>query len=183
MTGRIDDALSTMDEALAHARELKHANTVGISLLYRIMLKQQMGLRDEVAADTVEALDYCGRMGVNTPASYISMIANWANRDVDASRSVYEIHNMVGAQLGMTYYRSLGVDVCIETGDMDSAREILQPALEQARHMGERYWLPQLLRLQSKISAATGDGDPAVPLMEAAEKLKPEARSFWKPLS
>jgi len=79
---------------------------------------------------------------------------------------------MVGAQLGMTYYRSLGVDVCIETGDMDSAREILQPALEQARHMGERYWLPQLLRLQSKISAATGDGDPAVPLMEAADEAQ-----------
>lgn len=183
MTGRIDQAMTAMDDALAHARELKHTNTVGLALLYRIMLKQQMGLRDEVTRDAAEALDYCGRMGVSTPTSYISMIANWAKRDVDASRGVYEIHDMVGAQLGMTYYRSLGVDVCIETGDLERAREILKPAMEQARHRGERYWLPQLLRLQSKIVLASGDGDPTSPLREAAVEARTTGASLLEALA
>ena len=183
MTGRAKDALKEANEALQHAQELKHTNTVGLALLYRIMLKQQMGLRDEVAREAAEALDYCGRMGVSTPTSYISMISNWANRDVEASRGVYEIHDMVGAQLGMTYYRSLGAEVCIETGDLESAQEILQSALNQARSMGEKYWLPQLLRLQANISVRTGKTDAGNHLMEAIDEARKSGASLLESLA
>ncbi|WP_424985564.1 AAA family ATPase [Microbulbifer sp. S227A] len=151
MCGRRAEADAAADHAVSHARELNHTNTLGMSLLYRVMLKQQNGLREEVAKDAAEALEYCTRMGVSTPTSYIAMIANWARGDVAASQEIYEIHNMIGAQLGMTYYRSLGVENAIEAGDMETAQHILDVALDQARNTGEGYWLPQLLRLQARI--------------------------------
>ncbi|MEY8829759.1 adenylate/guanylate cyclase domain-containing protein [Sedimentitalea sp. XS_ASV28] len=153
MTGRRTEADVAVDQAVSHARELNHTNTIGMSLLYRIMLKQQNGLREEVAEEAAEALEYCNRMGVSTPTSYIAMISNWARGDVAASQEIYEIHNMIGAQLGMTYYRSLGVENAIDAGNLETAQHILDVALHQARNTGEAYWLPQLLRLQARIEA------------------------------
>lgn len=170
MTGRSTEAVAAADTALAHARSLNHTNTIGIALLYQIMLKQQNGLREEVEADAAEALDYCARMGVSTPTSYIAMIANWAHGNVEGSQEIYDVHKMVGAQLGMTYYRSLGAENAIDAGDLDVAREILGVALDQARNAGEGYWLPQLLRLQARTEA-----DPAIALnclTEAIEKAR-----------
>jgi len=63
---------------------------------------------------------------------------------------------MLGAWLGMTYYRALGAENAVESGDFATAQEILDPALEQARNTGEEYWLPELLRLQARIDAGTG---------------------------
>ncbi|MDU9002901.1 AAA family ATPase [Sedimentitalea todarodis] len=166
MTGRKTEATAAADDALSHARSLNHTNTIGMSLLYRIMLKQQNGMRDEVAQDAAEALDYCARMGVSTPTSYIAMIANWAQGDVAASQEIYKVHNMIGAQLGMTYYRSLGAENAIDAGDMDTAGEILSVALDQARNTGEGYWLPQLLRLQARI-----DSDATVARLREASEL------------
>lgn len=170
MTGRSTEAVAAAEAALSHARALKHTNTIGIALLYQIMLKQQNGLRAEVEDDAAEALRYCARMGVSTPTSYIGMIANWALGNVAASQEIYDVHKMVGAQLGMTYYRSLGAENAIDAGDLDVAREILDVALEQARNTGERYWLPQLLRLQARIE--TDPGTALACLTEAIEKAR-----------
>lgn len=170
MTGRNSEATAAADEALSHARSLNHTNTIGMSLLYRIMLKQQNGMREEVAHDVPEALDYCARMGVSTPTSYIAMIANWANRDVAASQQIYEVHNMIGAQLGMTYYRSLGAENAIDANDMDTASAILNVALDQARNTGEGYWLPQLQRLKARME--TNADVARTHLMEATERAR-----------
>lgn len=170
MTGRKTEATAAADDALSHARSLNHTNTIGMALLYQIMLKQQNGMRDEVAHDALEALDYCARMGVSTPTSYIAMIANWAQGDVVASQEIYKVHNMIGARLGMTYYRSLGAENAIDAGDIDTANEILSDALDQARNTGEGYWLPQLLRLQARIET---DPDLArAHLREAIEQAR-----------
>lgn len=151
ITGRRTEAVLTADAALSHARELNHTNTIGIALLYQIMLKQQNGMKKMVSSDAAEALQYCERMGVSTPTSYIAMISNWSRGDFVTSQEIYEMHNMIGAQLGMTYYRSLGAENAIDAGDYATAKQILDTALEQARITGEKYWLPQLLRLQSRI--------------------------------
>ena len=98
------------------------------------------------------------------------MIANWNHHDVEASRENYEIHNMIGAQLGMSYYRSLGAENAIDTGDLNTASEILGAALNQARNTGEGYWLPQLLRLQSRIE--TDPNAALTHLVEAVEKAR-----------
>lgn len=156
MKGRITEAMEAAEASLAHARNLEHTNTIGISMLYVTMIKQQLGMRDVVAKETAEALEYCAQMGVTTPTSYIAMIANWAQNNVEGSREIYGVHDMLGAWLGMTYYRSLGAENSVDMGDFKTAQEILDPALEQARTTGEEYWLPELLRLQARIDAGTG---------------------------
>lgn len=168
ITGRDTEALQEAQAALDHARAINHTNTIGLALLYVIMLHQQRGERDAAARLAGEALAYCDRMGVSTPTSYIALIANWAAGDVDGSVKLFGIHDALGAHLGLTYYRSLAVENCIEAGDMARASEVLAPALEQAETTGERYWLPRLLALKARIALALGNGDAVKLLKESA---------------
>ena len=172
MTGRDAEALREARAALDHARAINHTNTIGLALLYVIMLHQQRGEREEVARLAEEALAYCDRMGVSTPTSYIALIANWAAGNIDGSEELFAVHLALGAKLGLTYYRSLAVENCIEAGDAKRAAELLAPALEQARETGERYWLPRLLALEARVANMTGDGDPIASLEAAADEAR-----------
>jgi predicted ATPase len=157
ITGRGDEAVREAESALAHARSINHANSVGMGLLYCMIVRQQQGERDVVEELGRETQAYCGRMGVTTPRSYAAMIANWASGDVDSSLAIFDVHAVVGAHLGMTYYRSLAAENAIDAGHLDTARAILEPALLQAAETGERYWEPQLLRLQGRLALAAGE--------------------------
>jgi len=171
ITGRGAAALAASEGALADARSVNHVNSIGMAYLYLVMLRQQRGERDEVARLSAEALAYCERTGVSTPTSYIAMIANWARGDIDASTQIHDIHATIGARLGMTYYHGLAVENAIESGDAARARDLLAPALEQARTTGERYWLAHLLRLAARIETLAG-GAPRPPLEQAVETAR-----------
>jgi len=159
ITGRSTEAVREAEAALAHAREINHANSVGMGLLYLMMVRQQRGERAAVVEIGHETQAYCDRMGVTTPRSYASMIANWANGDIEGSLGIFDVHAALGAHLGMTYYRSIAAENAIDAGRLDTARAILDPALRQAAATGEKYWEPQLLRLQARIARSGGDPD------------------------
>jgi class 3 adenylate cyclase len=159
ITGRSAEAVREAEAALAHAREINHANSVGMGLLYCMIVRQQRGERAAVAELGRETQAFCGRMGVTTPSSYAAMIANWASGDVDDSLAIFDIHAAIGAHLGMTYYRSLAAENAVAAGRPDTASAILEPALRQVAETGERYWEPQLLRLRARITRTSGEPD------------------------
>jgi predicted ATPase/class 3 adenylate cyclase len=159
ITGRSTEAVREAEAALAHAREINHANSVAMALLYGMIVRQQRGERAKVAELGRETQAYCGRMGVTTPRSYAAMIANWASGDVEGSLGIFDVHAAVGAHLGMTYYRSLAAENAVDAGRLDVAIAILEPALQQAASAGERYWEPQLLRLRARIARSSGEPD------------------------
>jgi predicted ATPase len=159
ITGRSTEAVREAEAALAHAREINHANSVAMALLYGMIVRQQRGERAKVAELGRETQAYCGRMGVTTPRSYAAMIANWASGDVEGSLGIFDVHAAVGAHLGMTYYRSLAAENAVDAGRLDVAIAILEPALQQAASAGERYWEPQLLRLRARIARSGGEPD------------------------
>jgi predicted ATPase/class 3 adenylate cyclase len=173
ITGRSSEALAEAEAALAHARAINHANSIGMALLYMMLVRQQRGERAIVAALGRETAAFCERMGVSTPSSYAAIIANWAAGDVDGSLQIFAIHDAIGAQLGMTYYRSLAADNALDAGEVQTARAILAPALEQAATTGERYWQPQLGRLVARSLVAEGDEKAAAAtLVEAAAEAR-----------
>ncbi|MEO1018886.1 MAG: AAA family ATPase, partial [Pseudomonadota bacterium] len=172
ITGRSDEAVVEAEESVAHARRINHANTIGIALLYVMLIRQQRGETDLVAELGAETLSFCERMGVTTPSSYAAIIANWVKGDVEGSQGIFAVHDAIGAHLGMTYYRSLAAENAIIAGRLDDARTILEPALKQAATTGERYWEPQLMRLQARIALAEGQPETIAAdlLREAAGK-------------
>jgi predicted ATPase/class 3 adenylate cyclase len=157
ITGRSAEAVQEAEAALVHAREINHANSVAMALLYGMIVRQQRGERAMVAELGRETQAYCERMGVTTPCSYAAMIANWASGDVEGSLAIFDVHAAVGAHLGMTYYRSLAAENAVDAGRLDTASAILGPALQQAASAGERYWEPQLLRLRARIAQSSGE--------------------------
>jgi class 3 adenylate cyclase len=174
ITGRSADAVHEAEAALAHAREINHANSVGMGLLYCMCVRQQRGEREAVVELGRETQAYCVRMGVTTPRSYAAMIANWASGDVESSLAIFDVHSAIGAHLGMTYYRSLAAENAVDAGRPDTASAILEPVLRQAAETGERYWEPQLLRLRARIAATGGEADDvaAAHLKRAVEMAK-----------
>ncbi len=173
ITGRSAEALAEAEAALAHARAINHANTIGMAMLYVMLVRQQRGEREAVAELGRETSDYCERMGVTTPSSYAALVTNWARRDVATSLGIFEIHAAIGAHLGMTYYRSLAVENALDAGDAETAGALLAPALEQAVTTGERYWLPQLRRLAARVALVSGRREAAVAaLADAAAEAR-----------
>ncbi len=162
ITGRGTEGLREAEAAVAHARSINHANSVGIAMLFLMMIHQQRGDRERVIELGRETQAFCERMGVTTPMTYAAMIANWASGDLEGSLGIFDMHKAIGAHLGMTYYRSLAVENAIDGGRLDDAEAILAPALQQAAEAGERYWEPQLLRLKAGIARARGGDDEAV---------------------
>ncbi len=121
ITGRSQEALAEAEAALAHARTINHANTIGMAMLYVMLVRQQRGEREAVAALGRETSEYCERMGVTTPSSYATLVTNWALRDVATSLGVFEVHAAIGAHLGMTPYCSLAVENALDAGDAGTA--------------------------------------------------------------
>jgi len=76
----------------------------------------------------------------------------------------------------------LGAENAIDAGDLGTAREILGVALKQARNTGEGYWMPQLLRLQSRIVSDEPDAALAH-LAEAVEKARSTGAFMLEALS
>ncbi|HMQ21372.1 MAG TPA: hypothetical protein PKE00_02720, partial [Planctomycetota bacterium] len=51
--------------------------------------------------------------------------------------------------------------VCMQLGEAEAARYHLDQARAEARGTGERFWLPEILRMQAGLAQARGDVDAA----------------------
>ena len=74
ITGRSAEALAEAEAALAHARAINHANTIGMAMLYVMLVLQQRGEREAVEVLGRETAGFCERMGVTTPSSYAALV-------------------------------------------------------------------------------------------------------------
>jgi len=69
-----------------------------------------------------------------------------------------------GSRLKLPYYRGLMAELLVQIGRMDEARGLVEEGLSQAERTGERWFLPELLRLRASMLARTRAG------VEAAEQ-------------
>ncbi len=149
--GDADGALQLAQQAVLHAQELKHANTIGLAMLYLMMVHQERGERQRVEELGRETLAFCERFGVATPSSYARMIHNWAIGDVDTSLHIIPVHKAIGARLGLTYYMALIAESAAAVGRYDEALALIAECVQQAEQMAERYYLPELHRLRGQV--------------------------------
>ncbi len=63
--------------------------------------------------------------------------------------------------LGCPYRLTQVASVCMQLGEAEAARYHLDQARAEARGTGERFWLPEILRMQAGLAQARGDVDAA----------------------
>jgi len=154
LQGHAGHAVARVDEAVAWARHVDHASSTALALFYVVMIAQQRGDRDTVLRVTQEILEMDARHGLPAQAAYAAMMNSWAVRDEARLRGALDYMQAAGLGLGLSAYRSLIAELCIERGDFAGALAELDAIWAIARETEEGYWLPELLRMRGNCLRA-----------------------------
>jgi DNA-binding SARP family transcriptional activator/tetratricopeptide (TPR) repeat protein len=161
--GRAADADATMREALRVAAELDDPMTTGyVRAFDAILAALEPGLRD--LHDTVGALDTVTRtMRIGYFAVVAQLLRGWRDVCDGDPRGVVSIREAVerfrvDQPLHLTLALSLLARAHLRLGDVASARAAVAEGLARTEESGQRYLLPELLRIDAELRAAAGDG-------------------------
>lgn len=176
--GFAEEALACAHEAVAHAREIKHTHSLGMTLLYLAMLHHLR--RDSVPCGEAsrELLELCERTGLPF-GPYATFLSEWALQDVEASTSLLAFLEDHQLRLGLTYYRSLIAESEAARGNLDYATALIETSLAAADQTDERYYLSELWRLKGTFLAAAG-GATALPAEACFDRAIADARQYGK---
>lgn len=160
--GRTSAALALAERALAAADDRGHANTLALVLLFYGVLSQERGMASETAAvaDRLNAL--CAKHGLQQWSVLGVMQRTWADvmaggRDLSALRQGVELYAAIGANMSMTYWKSLLAEAQAKLGELTAALGTVDECIASARAASELFYLPQLLRLRGQWLLAMGE--------------------------
>jgi ATP/maltotriose-dependent transcriptional regulator MalT len=160
--GRATDAGETMREALRAATELDDPMTTGyVRAFDAILAALEPRHRDLGAA--VDELDSVTRaMHIDYFAIVARFLRGWHDvldgdlRGVDAIRAATDRLRQ-GQPLHLTLGLSLLARAHLQAGDPTSGRAVVTEALSWTETSGQRYLLPELLRVDAQLHARDGD--------------------------
>ncbi|MEY4749729.1 MAG: hypothetical protein RIQ60_1943 [Pseudomonadota bacterium] len=156
--GEADAARAHIDRAVDYGHEIGHANSIGLAMLFRATLFHEFGDRATTEAAARETMQYCERFGVATPMSYVSMVLMWSTGDLDGMKKTLDLHKLIGATLGFTFYASQAIDCALNIGRFDDARQLLDACFAFAEEKREVYWLARLHLLRARLMLSIGGG-------------------------
>ncbi|MDI1480352.1 TOMM system kinase/cyclase fusion protein [Polyangium sp. y55x31] len=157
MMGYPERALAQGMAALARARELKHANSLGFALVYVAGLRHYRREPEHVRELSSELIDVGERMGLDPWRIVGITLVAWAERDVEAaSRSVSMYHSFAG-QTALPYWISLVAESEAAQGRLGDAIARLRQDLALAAELRELYYVAELHRLLGTYLLAQGE--------------------------
>ncbi|MDI1430142.1 TOMM system kinase/cyclase fusion protein [Polyangium sorediatum] len=144
--------------ALAWARELKHANSLGLALVYLAGLRHYRGEPEHVRELATELIDLGERMGLAPWKILGTVLGAWVEHDVEAgSRCLSMLHASSG-QTAMPYWSSLVAESEAAVGRIGDALARLRWGLVLAAELRESYYVAELHRLLGTYLLAQGNG-------------------------
>jgi tetratricopeptide (TPR) repeat protein len=168
------DAISLAARAWSH--ETKHTSSEGLAHFYRLKLLQWRGEREKIIAEAQAALELTRRYGLSTHTAVCQMVLSWALRDAEGVRQAIAFQASIGLELGKSYCNYLLAEVELDAGRYSAARDVIEEILTWGLSTGERYMLPELLRLKSLCLRGQGDEEGReAPLREAISMARGQA--------
>jgi TOMM system kinase/cyclase fusion protein len=152
LMGFPDQAFARATAAAAWARELNHVSSLALGLNYVSMAHQLRGERDELVRTADSVIELANRHGLPAHATYSGILRCWATRDVEGLKQNLGILEMLGFELGLSYYRALVPELEAEAGKHGEALARVEQILARARETGETYWIPDLLRMAGVLT-------------------------------
>jgi TOMM system kinase/cyclase fusion protein len=148
LLGEPEQALAQGTAAVAWARELNHATTLGLALLYLVGIHHYQGERDKVRAVTDELVDIVERYGLSMIKSFGGVLRGWADNDVEGANRSIEVLRASGQELGLSYWLSLVAESEAALGRYDDAIARMDECIRYAEAKGELYYVSELYRLK-----------------------------------
>lgn len=132
--------------AVARARQLAHAPSLGIALLYLGLF--ELGRDDATAAQAVcdELIELAHRYGLPAFLGYAQIIRSWAVGDTAHADAGIQALWSIGCRYCQTYYRAFAGHTLARAGDLagalvrlDDSLSLVEPLAERL-HESELYW-------------------------------------------
>lgn len=156
--GERELATQRMDAAAALAREIGHPQTLVVAMYSAGQLHQLNG--DAVLSQKCsrEAMELADEYGLEFWLPYGVIQLGWAEAELgDSAHGIGEMqrgllaYESTGAQLWSSYFMGLIADQMNKAGRVKEARATIIQAIERAELSGEKYWLPELQRIQAEL--------------------------------
>ncbi|MDC3962613.1 TOMM system kinase/cyclase fusion protein [Polyangium jinanense] len=145
--------------ALARARELKHANTLGLALVYVAGLRHYRREPEQVLEVSCELIDLGERMGLDPWRMMGTALVAWVERDVEAVSRCVSMFPSFQGQTALPYWSSLVAESEAAVGRLGDACARLRQGLALAVEWREVYYVAELHRLLGTYLLALGQGE------------------------
>ncbi|HKE16528.1 MAG TPA: TOMM system kinase/cyclase fusion protein, partial [Kofleriaceae bacterium] len=158
LQGYPEQAMVRGTAAIAWAKELDHATTIALALLYMVGIHHYQGERARALAVTDELVDLVDRYGLSMIKGFGGILRGWASGDAaGAEASLAELRGS-GQELGTSYWLSLVAEAEAAQGKHGAAVGRLDECLRYAEETGEMYYVPELYRLKGSYLLRHRDG-------------------------
>lgn len=153
LLGRDEESLHWCDWAIARAEEVEHPYSLAVALSYAAITHQLRG-------DVRRTLDFAGRVQeicARYEFAYYGnwglILAGWCKGGSDGADQIREGLGRLrdqGALARQPYYLALLAETLIAAGQGDAAGVVLESARAAAAAQDDRWWLPELYRLDAQ---------------------------------
>jgi class 3 adenylate cyclase len=162
--GFTDEADAQVARALSVARAADHAYSVAYALTIAAWLAYLKHDIDPAAESATTALEYATRFQFGFPVAWTTPVALWAE-GMRGSRTAasqlkthIESYRRSGQRVAATFFSGMLAEVLIASRDYSQATTVLNQAQRAAEETDERFWQPELYRLQGEVQLR---GSPA----------------------
>jgi tetratricopeptide (TPR) repeat protein len=176
--GYPDTALKTMAQAVELANSLNHPFTVAFVLYHEALLTKNCRLGNEtqrageaqIAIAREQGFSFWEACGNLYRASGLVEQDRYqeAKDQIVSGLTRFEAH---GAGLGLAFYRSFLAEACLGLGEWDEAQAALDSAAAAIEASNERFYEPEVLRLQGVLAMKRGDDSAARQRLERSIDL------------
>jgi class 3 adenylate cyclase len=156
--GFADEANAQAARALAVARAADHAYSVAYALTIGAWLACMKHDFDLAASSAASALDYAKRYQFGFPLAWTTPVALWAEgmRGTRSAATQLKMHieeyRRSGQRVASTFFSGMLAEVWIALREYAQASSVLAQAQRWAEDTDERFWQPELYRLQAEVT-------------------------------
>lgn len=157
LAGRSEEAASSARAAVRVAEDLHHPYSETVAHAYAAITCQLRGDRDGVHAHAAAAAGLCRTYGFGYYGDWVELLRGWAGGGEEGAAGIRgALARMEAAHVGARrpYYLGLLAEVLIGLGRRGDAADTLVEAIDVARRAEDRWWEPELLRLQATLAPA-----------------------------
>ena len=170
-------ALDFTLETLKLAEAFGHPASLANVQLYSLTQLQLEGRRAETSRRCDELLELCERTGLQGFPAYAVIFKGWAIGDPSLARGAFEALTGAGQRLCEAFCCTIVAEAEFDAGHKAVALDRLDDAEARVAQTGERFVLPQILRLQARCLHAQ-EPERAESLLQRAIEIATQQSAF-----
>jgi tetratricopeptide (TPR) repeat protein len=152
LVGREAEARHWCDWAITRAEEVDHPYSLAVALAYAGVTHQLRGDAERTVEFAARTREICARYEFSYYGNWGLILAGWCAGGLDGAGQIREGLRRLRDQRALArqpYYLALLAQTLMSAGQADAAGAVLDSAFTAAAAHDDRWWLPELYRLEA----------------------------------